>query len=117
MTTGKTRPQDFFDINRRMVIAGLETGIGQSGMQTISDILSLHFHGQYDMWADHTRKILPAAKEFAKIALIEAREKLRRQILEENGQPYDCNALIEIGVTYDGTWSNRGFTANYGIVY
>ena len=115
MTTGKTRPQDFFDINRRLVIAGLETGIGQSGMQTISDNLLLHFQGRQQMWADHTKKILPAAKEFANFAMKEAREKLRKQILEENGQPYDSNTLVEIGVTYDGTWSSRGFTANYGI--
>ena len=45
----------------------------------------------------------------------EAREKLRKQILEENDKPYDCNTLVEVGVTYDGTWSSRGFTANYGI--
>ena len=115
MTTGNTRPQDFFDINRRIVIAGLETGIGQTGMQTISDILLLHFHGQNQMWADHTKKILPAAKEFANIVMKEAREKLRKQILEENDQPYDCTTLVEVGVTYDGTWSSRGFTANYGI--
>ena len=112
--TGATRPQDHFDINRRAVLASLKTGIGFSGMQTMSSVMMFPLSANRDTWVSHSKKILPIAKNYIRRTLDAAREQLRETILNCNEQVYDRNIPVEVGVSYDGTWSKRGFTANYG---
>ena len=113
--TGRVKPQNFFYINRRMVVSSLETGIWLSGVQTISHVLNLNFEGKSHMWASHAKAIFPQVRSHVQSILDEAREEVRRHFIEENGYAYHRSTEIEIGVSYDGTWSKRGFTANYGL--
>ena len=112
---GKLRPQDCLDLNNRVVLAGLETGIGKSGVDRLADVLQLHYKGHSKMWAQKTRKMLLLAKSHARSVLSNARERVRRIILEENGIEYCQETPVEVAVSYDGTWSKRGFTANFGL--
>ena len=93
---------------------GLETGIGKSGVDRLADVLQLHYKGHSKMWAQKTRKMLLLAKSHARSVLSNARERVRRIILEENGIEYCQETPVEVAVSYDGTWSKRGFTANFG---
>ena len=45
------------------------------------------------------------------------REEARRIALGEDGVEYSDTAIGEILVSFDGTWSRRGFSANHGISF
>jgi len=95
--------------------AGLETGMGRSGITICSDIMQLHFTGHSNMWTKHTKNMLLVAKRYIRPILDAARERLRQMVLDENDIEYCRETSVEVGVSYDGTWSKRGFTANYGL--
>lgn len=33
---------------------------------------------------------------------------------ETDGKIYDLDAILDVAVSFDGTWSKRGYTANFG---
>ena len=113
--SGRIRAQDGVDLNRRLILAGLETGIGRSGITKLLDIMQLHFTGHSNMWTKHTKNMLLVAKCYIRPILDAARERLRQMVLDENDIEYCRETSVEVGVRYDGTWSKRGFTANYGL--
>eukprot|EP00795_Rhopilema_esculentum_P005619 gene5619-10830_t len=55
------------------------------------------------------------AQSHARSVLSDARGKIILMILEENGIEYCQETPVEVAVSYDGTWSKRGFTANFGL--
>ena len=113
--SGSLRPQDCFDINRRTVLAGLETSIGLEGMKTLCAILNLPSPGYSQMWSDHTKAIHRAAKEEITVKLQAARKRLREHLAKKEGREILDDEIIDVTVSYDGTWSHRGWTANYGL--
>ena len=42
-------------------------------------------------------------------------QRLRNTLIQESDGEIDANSIIDVAVTYHGTWSKRGFTANHGI--
>jgi len=44
-------------------------------------------------------------------------EEARKIALEEDGLDNNDATIAEIPVSFDGTWSKRGFTANYEISF
>lgn len=100
------------DINRRLVYAASETGIGREGMATICSILNMPQPMSSKSWNDHTNALYTAHKEAVEKHLKSTRARLRRKLKKET--PTITDKVMDIAVTFDGTWSKRGHTPNYG---
>ena len=108
------QPSDATDINRRLVYAACETGIGKEGMATICDILNMHQPMSNQAWNTHTTHLYRAHKSAIEKHLDETRNELYEQLTEDKPEIGDRDEPIDVAVTFDGTWSKRGHTANYG---
>ncbi|KAK7881448.1 hypothetical protein WMY93_029857 [Mugilogobius chulae] len=108
-----------FDVNVRMVLLAHELGMGYAALKKISKVLgipTLHLK----TYQRHDRKVTVAEVDRGLASLQRSREQIRQayadidpevaQLLSE-----DEEAVINIGVSFDGTWHKRGFTFNYGI--
>jgi len=60
--------------------------------------------------------ILEALEDEAKEELVSAGQRLRPLVMEENGKP-DSTAIIDVAVSFDGTWAKRGFTSLRDVVF
>ena len=86
-----------------------------SGLQTFFEVMMLDTPGHNQTWSSHSKHMLSAAKNHMQMILDEAREEVRHIVCKANEIDYDQCIDAEIGVSFDGTWSQRGFTANHGI--
>ncbi|XP_048583267.1 uncharacterized protein LOC5520998 isoform X1 [Nematostella vectensis] len=101
------------DINRRLVYAAAETGIGREGMATICEILNMPQPMSSQAWKDHQNTLYSAHKKAVSEHLESSRARLRQK-LSGDLSATDDDQVFDIVVTYDGTWSKRGHTANFG---
>ena len=65
-------------------------------------------------YAQHTRKLSALSDDMAKAEMKAAGKRLRKQLIKDDDTITD-ESIIDVCVTYDGTWSKRGFTANHGV--
>ncbi|KAL1276305.1 hypothetical protein QQF64_035928 [Cirrhinus molitorella] len=108
-----------FDVNVRMVLLAHELGMGYAALKKISKVLgipSLHLK----TYQRHNRKVTVAEIERGLGSLHRAREQIRQAYAEVDTDVArllmeDEDAVINISVSFDGTWHKRGFTSNYGI--
>ena len=112
-STGNNCDPNHADINRRLVYAASETGIGREGMATICGILNMPQPMSAQSWNKHTDGLYDAHKQAIENQLSSTREKLRCKLTKDN-PGISNDDIVDIAVTYDGTWSKRGHTANYG---
>ena len=89
------------DVNRRMVYAACEMGVGREAMATMCDIFNMPPPCNRSAWNSHVNALYDAHKKAVSDNLQKAREKVCSL-----HQPNDD--VVEIGVSYDGTWSKRG---------
>ena len=116
-TTGSSwNPRDATDINRRVVYAASETGIGREGMATMCDILNMPQPISTKAWHDHNNALYAAHKTVIEKHLKSTRDRLYRT-LTKNSPSTTEEEVIDVAVTFDGTWSKRGHTANYGFCF
>ena len=106
-------PNNAIDINRRLVYAACDTGIGREGMSTICSILNMPQPMSSESWNNHIGVLYDAHKEAIDKHLTWTRKNLREKLKKDNPGLLD-DEIVDIAVTYDGTWSKRGHTASYG---
>ena len=102
-----------FEVNRRFVASGLNLGLGCSQLQKLSEgmgmkSLSLKAH------QDHQERIWESSKDHSKAVLDQAAKtvhKVYKEALYEDNQ----DDILDICVSYDGTWQKRGHTSKVGI--
>lgn len=112
----KHRHHQGVDINRRAVFASLETGLGRESLATICELLELPTPVLPSSYVNHEETILDAQLEIVEQYLKEARDEARRVSLTNAGlDPNDSSLTADLAVSFDGTWSKRGYTANNGI--
>ena len=107
------QPQDAMDINRRLVYAASETGIGREGLATICDILNMPQTMATKAWNDHSTALYEAHKTSVKNHLQTTRERVHHVLTKDNPDIAD-DTVVNVPVTFDGTSSKQGHTANYG---
>ena len=111
MNTSKNVAQksDSYDINTRATFAMSELGLGREGLATICEI--------FDIPAPLSDSNYQQSKETIRLAITGVvDEKLAaatQRVRECVGA--DANEVIDAGVSFDGTWSKRGYTANFGV--
>ena len=100
------------DINLRSSYAFTEIGNSREALATVCSILNMPPPVQSNVYNTNVGKIHQATTEAVDEHLRQARETVRNLYLQ--GNP-DREATIDIPVTFDGTWSKRGYTANFGV--
>ncbi|KAK1885412.1 2-dehydro-3-deoxyphosphooctonate aldolase [Dissostichus eleginoides] len=100
-----------------MVLLAHELGLGYAALKKISKVLgipALHLKA----YQRHDKRVTAAEIERGLESLHRTREQVRQayadpdvaELLKE-----DAEAVINISVSFDGTWQKRGFTSHYGI--
>ncbi|KAK1874926.1 Protein RAD61 [Dissostichus eleginoides] len=102
-----------------MVLLAHELGLGYAALKKISKVLgipALHLK----TYQRHDKRVTVAEIERGLESLHRTREQVRQayadvdpdvaELLRE-----DAEAVINISVSFDGTWQKRGFTSHYGI--
>ena len=111
---GCWKAQNASDVNRRMVYATCEMGVGREAIAVMSDILNMPAPCQPSAWNDHSEALYHAHKKAIDERLSKARAFVH-QLHRKNNPDLTEDDVIEIGVSFDGTRSKRGFTANFGV--
>lgn len=110
------KQERIYDINRSLVLGCRLIGRGFSAAQKLTSILNLPTPVSRGPWSKHTRTLEECAKELLeedlRQASIEVRDFKSKLVDEEVGE----NELIDAGVSVDGSWSSRGWTARDGLV-
>ena len=122
-TTPKTNR--FYDLNRGLVLGLRMIGRGYSAAQKLLSILNLSSPVNKAPWAAHTKAIEDTARtileqELASAALEVKRLKLANgdiTAVDDNATDDELREVVaEAGVSIDGSWSSRGWSARDGVV-
>ena len=104
------------DLNRRVVYAAIEMGIGREDVSKFCEILNMPFSLSKDTWHSHEDALLQAHTEVVQVELEKNRREARKLAMIKQGvSAGDEDTVINIPVSFGGTWSRRGYTANHGI--
>ncbi|KAJ8051080.1 hypothetical protein HOLleu_04515 [Holothuria leucospilota] len=116
-SSGSTwQSSDTTDINKRTHLAATEIGIGRAGINTMANIINMPQTVTNKAWNGYTISALTAAKEEVDQVLADARQRAKDCWKSNNqGEQSEDVEVVDFPVSFDGTWSKRGFTANYGV--
>jgi hypothetical protein len=92
-----------------MVYSAMEMGVGREAMSVMSDIFNMPTPCQHKAWDNHVSALYDAHKKVVDEQLQQARDKVFSHYCS------DETDVAEIAVSFDGTWSKRGYTANFGV--
>ena len=105
---------DPFGVNLRATLAFRGIGCGHSAMKEWASTMNLAHVMSYDAYRTAHQKIADASRHtFQEIA-----RKSREAIVSaynEIGEHPDENGILNIAVSFDGSWQKRGFTSHNGI--
>ena len=91
------------DVNVGSIFAASEVGLGREGFATLCEIFNMPPPVQDSAFQKYNKKLNIVTKEKVSESVEEV-----RTVLGEKG-----NHILDIAVSFDGTWSKRGFTANF----
>ena len=103
-----------YDINRRAVYHSIKTGSGYEGLASFCSIMNMPCMTK-TTYRKHLENIMGVLEEEAKEEMQQAGQRLRRKISGENLKSTDD--LLDVAVSFDGTWAKRGFTSLTGVVF
>ena len=113
ITNNKPRGKAPFDVNRKIVQAFTSFGKGHAALEHFSLSMNTNVMCSATYYA-HMCNISKDVIPFACKILENARQKVKREHYKESPD-ITGQAIINIAVSYDGTWQKRGHTSNYGI--
>lgn len=102
-----------FDINNKMVSAFIEIGKGYSALETFSMAI-----GMPTMDSKTFRRCFSSVvekKSKLKAEMFEISRETVRKVYREADSSIKEGDIIDLSVSYDGTWQKRGHTSLYGI--
>ena len=104
-----------FDVNRRAVYHSLETGSGYEGLASFCSIMNMPCISKVAYYKQ-LEVIMEAQEDEAQEEMNRAGQKLHQTVLEESDEQ-DSNAVVDVAVSFDGTWAKRGFSSLIGVVF
>lgn len=104
-----------FDVNRRAVYHSIESGSGYEGLSSFCSIMNMPCLSK-NAYYKQVDTILDVLEGETKEELVRAGQRLRKLIMEENGD-LDDTKVLDAAVSFDGTWAKRGFTSLTGVVF
>lgn len=103
------------DINRRAVYHSVETGGGYEGLASFCAIMNMPCISK-PAYYQQLDNVLNAVEAEAEEEMNKAANRLQQK-LRDNGQDVGDDDIIDVAVSFDGTWAKRGFTSQSGIVF
>ena len=94
------------DLNRRVVYGAFEMGLGREGIAKLCEVLDMPFSISIDTWYRHEDALLEAHTDVVREELAKNRAEARKlAFLEMSEEDNNENAIAEVPVSFDGTWS------------
>ena len=109
-TSSKIEKGKAFEVNRRVVLATRNIGVGHQGLVKFSAVMNMMAPMHENSYSDHVKAICNAAKTVAKRSMENAVEELK-----EFYEPEE-DGFYNVGISADGTWWKRGFSSLFGVV-
>lgn len=103
---GKARS---FDVNLGTNFAMGDLGLGREALATICEILNMQPPVSDSAYQKHNQSVNLATRKVFNEKLNDAGFRVRKFLQK------DATEVLDIAVSFDCTWSKRGFTANYGV--
>ena len=105
------------DVNRRMVYAAFESGIGKEGVAKFCEIFNKPFNMSHDTWYNHEEILCQSHQEVTREQLQKNCTEARKFAMLDEGidDDEDEDITVDIPISFSGTWSKRGYTANHCI--
>jgi len=108
--TSTPKTNKYFEINRAEVLAFRIIGRGYRAARKVHSVLNLSHPVHRNPWSGHSKAIDEHARESLEEELSLAASQLREY------QGADSETMIDVGVSLDGSWSSRGWSARDGVV-
>ena len=106
-------PNDPFEVNVRAVFAFMGIGCGFNAMKDWSTLMNLPNSPNKFTYRGVKEKIVTGSKEtFNEVSAISV--DIIRRTYENNGMLPDKDGILDIAVSYDGTWQKRGHSSHNG---
>ncbi|XP_072169249.1 uncharacterized protein [Diadema setosum] len=102
------------DINRRSVLGAAEVGLGREGLTTLTTILGTSAPISARAFDEHMTRLKDGTTMACEEQQSEAVQELREAIMEEDPTLTE-DSVIDVSVSFDGTWHKRGYTSNVGV--
>ena len=103
-----------FDINMRAVLAFRGVGCGYSAMKEWGSIMDMPFIPSQDTYTRMHNKLEKAAKATFK-SISQQSRNIIANAHEKVGVHEDDQGILDIAVSFDGTWQKRGHTSHNGV--
>ena len=100
-------------VNRSAVSATMDMGVGYSGLVKLCRYLDMDCM-HHKTYATHVKEVAEANMVVATTVLTDAAKVVRR-VYQESDPSLDDDSVIDLTVTFDGSWMTRGHTSMYGI--
>lgn len=97
------------DVNMRSVFAVGEIGLGREGLATFCEILNMPPPIHDSAFQKQKKNV----NSVTKATVLEKPQEAAKRVRSTLGQ--NDNDVIDVAVSFDGTWSRRGFSTNFGI--
>ncbi|XP_035825594.1 uncharacterized protein LOC118477666 [Aplysia californica] len=106
-TSGKT--DKVFTVNRRVIVSSLVNGSGYAGLAKFCEAMDMPTV-HHKTYLNHQKKIHQQSVASSDKILLDTRDAIARAYPEQEG-----NGVLDIDVSYDGSWHTRGHTSNSGV--
>ena len=100
-----------YDVNRRAVYHSIETGSGYEGLASFCSIMNMPCISK-PAYQQQIETILLSLEEEANEEMKNAGKELHELMISN-----ETGDVVDIAVSFDGTWAKRGFTSLTGVVF
>ena len=109
-TSSKIGGSQAFEVNRRIVLATRNIGIGHQALAKFTGVMNMPSPMNENSYRDHVAAVKNAAETVCKKSMGNAVEEVKSFYEPEQ------DGIFDIGVSGDVTWRKRGYSFSYGIV-
>lgn len=108
-SSAKIEGSQAYEVNRRVVLATRNIGIGQQSLVKFAAVMNMLPPMNENSYRDHVATIRNSAETVAKESMQNAAEEAKE--FYEPGE----DGVFDTGVSGDGTWRRRGYSSAYGV--
>ncbi|XP_072165849.1 uncharacterized protein [Diadema setosum] len=102
------------EINKRATLAGMEVGLARAGLEDMTALLGTPPPVTCRSYMRHVTSLSTSIHETCEDQMSEAAERLREKAREGN-PGLTADDVVDVAVSYDGTWHRRGHVSNHGV--
>lgn len=104
---------DGYDVNIRVAKVFTSISKGHAALEQFSMIMNMDCMSKH-LYHKCSQQVIKKGKMSGVECLSVARTRVRQHCLAENSCLKD-DSVIDLAVSFDGSWHKRGFTSNYGV--